>query len=476
MSFEKKTLNHNTKPDEAQKELSRMSNQEMLALADLISLVDPKLGGKDVFKKYEKLTWASAWGRIKDDVSGFAGVFSTLPDLVLEKLARMIEPSDLGRAAGEIYEVLAKNSLHKPNPVAVVMKDMARDEWNKSATGKNHLARALRGNKEKITGLLLGKKQERIEEAPEYIEEVTDSIIFETLNKNSVQEGSQNIISEHISNVISTKIAGCTAGLKFHDKKSGKTIELDKMLPARVYFVPGINYKKDDEITDEIEEDEANFKEYYRLNKYHGTQDNADTFVCTKDRVVYGDLTAPGGMLSLLHEITHSWQQEYHQVGSRSIFDDRMMSALGMLGAIENMSVETGQDFAEMMEQYGRTSAGDKIMLDVNQSLAEDEFRVSQSVFSGYTSDKEKAIVKSEDLAEKLNTYIHEEREAWAHAIRVLRYLRKKGVDLEPQLKMGDDINKYTHKCLETYQKSLESMVEGKGLKYDFLRPETDKN
>lgn len=71
----------------------------------------------------------------------------------------------------------------------------------------------------------------------------------------------------------------------------------------------------------------------------------------------------------------------------------------------------------------------------------------------------EEFIIRSDRLNQMLEGYEKGERDAWAHAIRVIRFLRKQGVDLEPQLETLDDFKDIIGSCLETYQRSVEDMI-----------------
>jgi len=76
------------------------------------------------------------------------------------------------------------------------------------------------------------------------------------------------------------------------------------------------------------------------------------------------------------------------------------------------------------------------------------------------TTLKRSYIIKSEKLNQLVADYERQERDAWAHAIKVLKFLRKKGIDLEPQLKTLSDFKEIIYRCLDSYQKLLEKMIE----------------
>jgi hypothetical protein len=78
--------------------------------------------------------------------------------------------------------------------------------------------------------------------------------------------------------------------------------------------------------------------------------------------------------------------------------------------------------------------------------------------------------VKSKRLKGEIDSFISEERDAWAHSLRMLRFLRSRGLDVEPGLKTLEDIKKYIDPCLDSYQHSLEKMVSIGESEYRFSR------
>ena len=67
---------------------------------------------------------------------------------------------------------------------------------------------------------------------------------------------------------------------------------------------------------------------------------------------------------------------------------------------------------------------------------------------------------------EYIGRIIHEERDAWAYAIRVLRVFRQQGIDFEPELKTRADIENFVHLRLGSYVvKMLQMMDEEENLR-----------
>jgi hypothetical protein len=55
--------------------------------------------------------------------------------------------------------------------------------------------------------------------------------------------------------------------------------------------------------------------------------------------------------------------------------------------------------------------------------------------------------------------YGQDERDAWAHALKTLRYLRRRGIDLEPGMKTLSDFQEYIGPCLDSHQKDIEKQI-----------------
>jgi hypothetical protein len=96
--------------------------------------------------------------------------------------------------------------------------------------------------------------------------------------------------------------------------------------------------------------------------------------------------------------------------------------------------------------------------------LKEGEYKISKLGLDVNSEEKKLAmnsfVIRSNKLKPLVEDYVREERDAWAHAIRVLRFFRRQGLDLEPELKTLDDIRDVVHYALGTYQKSIESKIE----------------
>ncbi len=79
-------------------------------------------------------------------------------------------------------------------------------------------------------------------------------------------------------------------------------------------------------------------------------------------------------------------------------------------------------------------------------------------------------MIKSEKLNELIADYEKEERDAWAHAVRALRFLRKRGIDLEPQLKTLSDFKEVIDPALGSYQRYMENRIESVARKLGFIK------
>lgn len=202
-------------------------------------------------------------------------------------------------------------------------------------------------------------------------------------------------------------------------------------------------------------------------------------------RVVYGDIASSGGMLSLLHEIAHSWQHEHgHNSRGLSTLRRLMENILTVMDSfIESSdtykhSIESAKNDKEIKEAvrlYIKKSTSierfceQKLGKDLMRLLPSKDAAIQDVAVVREHGEGMKFYIDRKVLNELLLPAIQEERDAWAIAIRTLRFLRAEGFDLEPSLRESAGIQNYVHANLATYQKMLDDVVI-QGADHSFTR------
>ena len=163
----------------------------------------------------------------------------------------------------------------------------------------------------------------------------------------------------------------------------------------------------------------------------------------------------------LLHEIIHTWQMEFYREDSpseavRKFISDANISAYMFFDYHEKfIRGEIGEKERDDMELFAvERLHGHGLTLDRDQcyslELERDAFlkvgiSYGETGHSFYFSD----FTILENLMEKFE---QSERCAWAYAIKIVRFLRKKGIDIEPELKTFDDFKSVYESALQSYQ------------------------
>lgn len=299
--------------------------------------------------------------------------------------------------------------------------------------------------------------------------------IFQQAEFRSVQNYGTALIEEDVNNLLSAKINIASSDLVWRNIESGKKLDLTQLLPIGFQFIPGVlrNYEK------VFDKNKGEIMVKFiptNLKIYHGTKGSEGRFYQASDMVAYGDLTKKGGLLSLLHEISHSWQSVYYQefgVEQFQKIEDGLVYYPEYINKVKGdldsgkISQDQFKDEVEIIK---------KLLAKVNVEIEESRFLDAESVLR---DDEQKFIdpisgssfiIKSDKLERVIRKYESDERDAWAHAIKVLRFLRSKGIDLEPELKTIDDFKQVIDPCLETYQKHIGGEVELGSGKVRFIR------
>lgn len=400
----------------------------------------------------ESKSLSEVWKGIKENISVYAGlVFRESENKELKKFEQNLDKSlDVSMASGEYLRFLIPQSLHLPR----------RDYEHEQRASNIDFMRQWK--KDSIKDL--EKESISINESE------AQGVLFQTGNFVSKQEEGDNMIWENIGNTLTEDANKAEANIIIRNKKTGIMVDFGQMLPKMFKFVPAHLNMIDRDIDPETGKDMFR-KAPVDLQTYYGTKNTKGIFSCLyypsneTGAVQYGDITKKGGVLGLLHEISHTWQQAYALPYARGEFEQKQKVIETHL---RNMAGSTKDYISgdKTREEY------DKDMLPYKEQLSKIGVEADESQFLyaplTYGIEQDEQLVssgqgvysiKSPELKSLMDDYAREERDAWAHAIRVLRFLRKKGIDIEPSLKSLEDIQEVIYPCLQTYQDAIRSVV-----------------
>ena len=279
------------------------------------------------------------------------------------------------------------------------------------------------------------------------------------------QENSPNIILENIQNVLPEDhpdINITYTDITVRSRETNASIDLNKLLPDTFHFAPSYmiqNEESRDETGKLIQK-----RKRIDLHEYPGVRHQEGSFyeAGSLGVVAYDDITKTGNMLTLLHEISHAWQSTYYEPYGRHPFEAAFAKATGELGFLSYMKRHESEYEPEAFEQI-RQSTSDTLQslgIGVDWDTFDDEAHVAEGDQLRLTSERGSYIIESRVFHDLIRDYTGRERDAWVHGLRVLRLLRKNGINLEPNLKTLADFKAVIDPCLGTYQTTLERMVE----------------
>jgi hypothetical protein len=368
--------------------------------------------------------------------------------------------------AGEYFEGLIPGSMKKPE---------------KKYESSKLLPSIVIFEKEKLK---LAKKLNKTEEFNQ-MENDFQSDVYEEEKEDGIEQTSYNrfwkngkrvFIEEIVKNFLKNDTNVAISNLVITDFQSSARIDLGHLLPERHMFVPSklLNLQK------EYDEEKNKIKnKFYPVNlkEYTGAKNSEDAFYHfgNFENVYYGDIVKKGGMLALFHEIAHAWQQVYQGKYEKGDFDNFYLDSVVLLDMLEKNQLNL-KDGKINQEKY---NSNQKFILDTLKEKGV-EIDINNFIFDGQELEKGSLILTSYDgkryvvrckiFADILSSYEKCERDAWAHALLMLKFLRKKGIDLEPEMKNSTDIKEYIEPCLDSYQKSTEQKVEIVGGRIAFLK------
>ena len=300
----------------------------------------------------------------------------------------------------------------------------------------------------------------------------------------SHQPGGPIYVQEDIDNQFftlddGTEYSASRSLLLVKDAETGMILEMDQLLPNKFRYTPATLDEKTIKVTQDKNGtlEERVIPARTELTKYEGTKNSGDGFYATfygdeyGGKVGYGDLTKKGGMLSLLHEVTHAWQDAYGLGGGRKNFE-KFYAAVDlnlslMTWAQEQMEAERekrGVDFYQNLYVPNLLKHLKEVGAEVDpDQVSKPEMAGEQDI--KVTSEREDTLgrtflIQSDKLVPLVDDFAREERDAWAHAIRALRFLRREGIDLEPELKNAKDFKEVIDPMLNSYQRWLDKKIE----------------
>lgn len=291
---------------------------------------------------------------------------------------------------------------------------------------------------------------------------------------------SHTVVDEVVTNTFYpdiNRINEPQAHLIFTDLSTHKRLDLGQLLPAGYEFSPSALRRQ------ELKVDAATGKVRPRavpvsLEEYGKARGESKGFSADHagKKVEYGDITTKGGMLKLLHEIAHTWHREYFGEKFGKEFNPTMYEVVDTLDGLATAyeKVRAGQlnnekytlllsEKKSELEKLG-VQIDDKTFLSDSHELQEGEMRLKKF------STQRSFVVRGKKLEGLAKEYTRNERDATTFAIKELRFLRKQGFDLEPELKNLQAFKDVFEPALETYQASLEEDFESPRRNLKFKR------
>lgn len=387
----------------------------------------------------------------------------------------------LGQQAGEFYKNLIPQSRKKPEKeyahrrqTSYFHNGMLEALQKLKKIQKKIPLEKFKSVKQDFFESLDAEHQTGVSEETKQLDD-GETYVSQTVSMGYRQEQSSNIIREGVRNYLVKNFNQVQSQLVIRDTNTGMALDLNDLLPNDFVFAPA---------------DMVRLKQGYNLEKqgidvipiqsnlrtYEGSQKSEGDFqvYAGVNLVAYGNLVKKGGILSLLHEISHAWQGAYYKDNNRNAFEtfyQEVSTQLSVLADFKKMRDNGELDRRAYEEAVLQRVKEILAALDVefdeenfiyeNQPLKKGEVKIAGAIEAvPELMGEQKFIVKSEKLNQLVANYVREERDAWAHAIRILRFLRHEGIDLEPQLKTRDGIKSVIDPALESYQEHQDKIIE----------------
>jgi len=292
--------------------------------------------------------------------------------------------------------------------------------------------------------------------------ELSDNAFLQS-REEEYQGSSGNKIFERVENYLWDDANSASSSLivKTEDRRQ---LELNYLLPKDCRFTPSSMFNLESYF-DEKEHVKKNKIIRTDLKEYQGMTEAIDYFACRGGLVEYGNLTKKGGMLSLLHEIAHAWQNVYYEHEhntARASYEETHWSVSSWLHILSDYKkdFDSGnmdkEEFDKHLAHVKKRTKEVGIEFDENNFIYDGRPLEDEEIDIYDRYHKKTFIFKSKKFKDITEDYVGEERNAWAHAIKVLRFLRQQGIDLEPEMKTVKDFQDKVHSTLSSYQQSLE--------------------
>lgn len=448
----------------------------------------------------KKISFRELWDRAKDKIVDITPNFIISEDKIVNAYVESVNRSiKLSKSAGRFYSLLAKHGHTKPDKEHVFKEtNSALKRRGEGALSEIYAIRGLYTRKSQMLRAehvrISQYDIEKLTEKPIYrSSEQRNGYKFEVLAQVVNQAGGHNTVEEVVGNNLFEDWNYCATSLFIHNKETGDTLELNELLPAGFIFMPAEMGEVKRRFIEEGEGDNKAIKSEnilvpVTLEAYNGNQTAEDTFYenATLERVGYGHLDKKGDLLTLLHEIAHAWQSKYHSNKGRANWERfyrNVTLQLEMLQRFTKLHQESrgespddkrSETTVEEEEEWEFDWAKRKLAevgvsigkdyIYTNQELGGDKFKISSLELEVKDENldfkRNDFYIQSDKAKPLIEDFIREERDAWAHALRVLRFLRQRGFDLEPELKSLKDIQDMIHHCLGTYQANLQTQIE----------------
>ncbi len=427
------------------------------------------------------------------------------------------DAKQLSSEAGEFFRSLIPNGLRKPEIEGV--PNVGSSNWimmlehTKAFKLLNDEVRKLsrkeyRGKKKEILKDSIHGREKIAVEGEVKETKSFDGTIEQTVVSVWGQDGNQNLIYERVSNTLDRpkNRNRAESSLVIQDVESGVTLDLNALLPSDYRYVPRAMDKDPYQLDPESTITGISYKqeEIADLKDYKMGESSLEDFVARPfyKTVDYGDLRKTGNILSLLHEVAHSWQHKYYHTMNqgRAGFEGFYKTIVFFISKLnlprDNEQYEEPEKIWEKLEKAGiecldknglEAPTNEEGVINItnthydlvkliekldlsNPGISPQQREQVESLLAESKSRIRFYPIKSAVLQKVMNTYVAEERDAWAHAIRTVRFLRHKGLDVEPELKKLEDFKAAIDPYLISYQNNLEMTILNQKTGYRFSK------
>ncbi|MFA6909183.1 MAG: hypothetical protein WC289_04875 [Patescibacteria group bacterium] len=406
---------------------------------------------------------------VSTNIKNFVDHYLGKPDKQLQEyINKMHSSGNLGSSAGEYMRSLIPRSLSKPD-ISYVHDDKPGILENSSAGTLEFLKSARRrhfkGSYEEIQDSHIRKRMDTSPKTQfvEYANILKHCTVQHGIYQYA-QEGGSNSISEMVQNDLYTDWNDASGTVVMTDKKTGMKLDFSKLIPSGYTLRSSVLNKFEKQYDKETRKEKVTLYPQ-SLKEYSGSNSQEGTFRALLGReggsVEYGDLAKKGGILRLLHEIAHGWQGKYYsKVHTQSNFEDYLQRARALTLAYNMLIGESnnGDEDAKEASKIVLKELLDR-QVQLPSKIEDDE---SQAINPDVKSEiDEDHIVFQNDahIHELMKEYESSERDAWTHAIRLVRFLRSQGMDIEPELHTLADFQSVIDPALNSYQSLLEQHV-----------------